>query len=86
MSSNGLEQVLHELSVRREARASWAQDADRFLGRFGLTQLEADMVHGHDVAGMLAAGVSPLLTYGFWMTNAQDRSRKAYLQRLGATP
>lgn len=86
MSSYALEQVLHELSVRREARAAWAQDADRFLGRFGLTQQEVDMVRGQDVAGMLAAGVSPLLTYGFWMTNAQERSRKAYLQRLGVTP
>lgn len=85
MSSNGLEHVLHELSVRREARTAWTQDAERFLAKFALTRDEADMVRGHDVAAMLAAGVSPLLTYGFWMTNAQERTRKAYLTRLGGT-
>ncbi len=83
MSCNGLEHVLHDLSVRREARVAWAQDAERFLAKFVLTRDEADMVKNLDVAAMLAAGVSPLLTYGFWMTNAQERTRKAYLTRLG---
>ncbi|MCZ4316885.1 hypothetical protein O4H66_26075 [Comamonadaceae bacterium G21597-S1] len=75
--------MLHDLSVRREARVAWAQDAERFLAKFVLTRDEADMVKNLDVAAMLAAGVSPLLTYGFWMTNAQERTRKAYLTRLG---
>jgi len=84
MSTHTLEQTLHELGVRREARSAFAEDAAAFLARQGLAAEEAAMVRDFDVAALLAAGVSPLLTYGFWMMNAPTRTRAAYLERAGA--
>ncbi len=84
MSRNGLEVVLYELGTRREARTSFAQDASAFLARYRLSAEEAGMVESFDVAGLQRCGVSPLLTYGYWMMNEPGRSRSAYLARLSA--
>lgn len=84
MSTHALEQTLHELGVRREARSAFGEDAAAWLTRQGLAEHEAAMVRDFDIASLLAAGVSPLLTYGFWMMNAPTRTRAAYLARLGA--
>ena len=51
------------------------------LKRYGVDATEADMISSFDVAGLLRAGVSPLLTYGFWMMNAPVKTRAAYLER-----
>jgi protocatechuate 4,5-dioxygenase alpha chain len=84
MSTNALELVLHDLGVKREARAAFAADAAAFLGRYRLEADEVEMVRGFDVAGLQARGVSALLTYGFWMMNEPGKSRADYLKRLNA--
>jgi len=77
-----LEQVLHDLSTRRDAREAFAADANAFLARYRLEAPAAKMVAEFDVAGLQREGVSPLLTYGYWMMNAPSRTRAAYLARL----
>jgi len=77
-----LEQVLYDLGTRRDARSAFAQDAQAFLARYRLPASAAKMVAEFDVAALQRAGVSPLLTYGYWMTNAPTRTRAAYLAQL----
>ncbi len=84
MSTHALELVLHDLGVKREARAAFAADAPTFLGRYRLDADELEMVRGFDVAGLQGRGVSALLTYGFWMMNEPGKSRADYLRRLNA--
>lgn len=84
MSTNALELVLHDLGVKREARAAFAADAPAFLGRYRLDADELEMVRGFDVVGLQQRGVSALLTYGFWMMNEPGKSRADYLKRLNA--
>lgn len=85
MSRNVLEKVLWQLSVDRSAKERFRADAQRFLGRFDLTQDEVDMVLGFDVRRLQNAGVNPMLTMGFWQELAPDRSMALYKRSLGAT-
>lgn len=82
MTTNALELVLHDLGVNRAARKAFAEDAPAFLARYRLTPAERGMVQTFDVAALQSRDVSPLLTYGFWMMNAPERSRAEYLRRL----
>lgn len=84
MSAHALEQTLYDLGVKREARTAFAEDSAAWLARQGLQPDEVAMVRDFDIAALQAAGVSALLTYGFWMMNAPERTRAAYLARLGA--
>lgn len=76
-----MELVLYDLGVKREARNAFSEDAAGFLSRYGVDASEAAMISGFDVARLLGRGVSPLLTYGFWMMNAPVKTRAAYLER-----
>lgn len=80
-----LEQVLYDLGTRRDAREAFAADAAAFLARYRLPAGAAAMVAEFDVAGLQREGVSPLLTYGYWMMNAPTRTRAAYLAKLRET-
>jgi len=82
MSTFLLEQVLHDLSTRREARKAFAHDPVAFLAGYPLEPAQADLIARFDVAALQKHGVSPLLTYGFWMMNEPGRSRAQYLARL----
>ena len=82
MSGYMLEQVLYDLGTRRDAREAFAADSAGFLARYRLTPAETGMVAEFDVAALQREGVSPLLTYGYWMMNAPSRTRAAYLARL----
>ncbi|MBL0421866.1 hypothetical protein JI739_16070 [Ramlibacter sp. AW1] len=84
MSTEALELALYDLGVRRDMRTAFAQDAPALLARYALDAHEAALITGFDVAGLQKAGVSPLLTYGFWLMNAPERTRAAYLARLRA--
>lgn len=77
-----LEQVLYDLSTRRDARAAFAEDPQGFLTRYRLTPDATKMVADFDLAELQRIGVNPLLTYGYWMTNAPKKTRAAYLARL----
>ncbi len=85
MSTHAMESVLHDLGVKREARSSFAEEPAAFLKRYGVNAAEAEMISSFDVASLLKAGVSPLLTYGFWMMNAPVKTRAAYLERSRGT-
>ena len=80
-----MERVLWQLCVERAAKERFRQDAAGFLARFELSEDEAAMILGFDVAGLQAAGVNPMLTMGFWQELAPDRNMSLYKQRLGAT-
>jgi len=82
MTVEAVEMALHALSTKREARGEFRDAQQAFLGRFNLTADEQAQVAGFDVRAMQAVGVSPLLTMGYWMTNAPDRSMRAYLGAL----
>ena len=81
MSTHAMELVLYDLGVKREARTAFSEDAAAFLKRYRVDQKEVDMITSFDMARLLSAGVSPLLTYGFWMMNAPVKTRAAYLER-----
>ena len=81
MSTHAVELVLYDLGVKREARTAFGEDAAAFLNRYGIDSDEAAMISSFDMARLLKAGVSPLLTYGFWMMNAPVKTRAAYLER-----
>jgi hypothetical protein len=82
MSTEAMELVLHDLGVKREVRSAFAENAAAMLARYALDESEAAMIRDFDVAALQARGVSPLLTYGFWLMNAPTRTRAAYLERL----
>lgn len=84
MTIYALETALHDLSVKREARAAFAQDAAGFLRRYRLDDRERAMIQDFDVAALQEVGVNPMLTLGFWMMNEPGRSRAVYLERLRA--
>ena len=85
MSGYMLEQVLYDLGTRRDAREAFASDAAGLLARYRLEPAEIRMVAEFDVAQLQREGVSPLLTYGYWMMNAPSRTRASYLARLRET-
>jgi nitrate reductase assembly molybdenum cofactor insertion protein NarJ len=82
MSVNGIEAALYELSTTRQARAEFRGEPRQFLAKFGLEEAEAEAIRTFDVRELQARGASALLTYGFWVTNAEERTRGAYLRAL----
>jgi hypothetical protein len=82
MTVNALEQALYDLGVKRDARTAFHENADGFLARYRLDDEERGLLKNFDVAALQQRGTSALLTLGFWMTNAPDKSRAAYLARL----
>jgi hypothetical protein len=85
MTVNALELALYDLGVKRDARTAFQQDAEAFLGRYRLDDVERGLLKTFDVRALQERGASALLTIGFWMTNAPDKSRAAYLARLRGT-
>ena len=77
-----MELALYELGVKREVRKAFAEDPAKALQGYRLSEEEAALIRGFDVRGLQARGVNPLLTFGFWMMNASERSTAAYLARL----
>lgn len=82
MSRNLLERVLHQLSVDRSAKQRFREDAEGFLQRFALDDVERRMVVDFDVLALQKAGVNPMLTMGFWQELSPNRDMRAYMARL----
>lgn len=82
MSKNGIEAALHQLSTDRNSRSDFKVDAPKFLRRFDLNATEEGAITEFDVKLLQRLGVSPLLTYGYWLTNAETKTRAAYLNAL----
>jgi hypothetical protein len=68
MSRDLLEKVLHELSTSRAGREALAADPAKYLARHGLDAEEAALIAARDVRALVARGVNPMLTWGFWLT------------------
>jgi hypothetical protein len=82
MSANALEAALHQLSTDRHARTEFKAEPARFLKRFVLNEKEAHAIAQFDVRSLQDMGVSALLTYGFWLTTAEQKNRAAYMAAL----
>lgn len=82
MSRNVLERVLHQLTVDRNAKQRFREDAAKYIERHALTQEERTMLLDFDVLGLQNAGVNPMLTMGFWQELSPERNMRAYMQRL----
>lgn len=82
MSVFGVEQVLYDVSVKREVRARFREDASALLRAYPLTEEESRLIASFEVGELYRRGVSPLLTMGFWMTTAAERSMEAYLRNM----
>lgn len=82
MSIAGVEQVLYDVSVKRDARSRFAQDPDSLLSSYPLTGEERSLIKRFALAELFRRGVSPLLTMGFWMQAAPERSMDAYLRNM----
>ncbi len=80
MSLYAIESALHALSTSRVARKDYQIDQGKYLDRFPFTPPERSAIETFDIRALLGMGVNALLTYGFWMTNALDKSRDAYLR------
>jgi hypothetical protein len=76
----GIEQVLYDISVKRDARERFKQDLQQFLARYPVTDAERVLIAGFCVGELLKCGVSPLLTLGFWMEAEGSRSMASYLR------
>lgn len=82
MTIFAIESVLYDLGVKKAARAAFAKDSEVFLSGYNLSEKERQAIVEFDVFTLQKIQASPLLTMGFWMTNASDRSRTAYLAQL----
>lgn len=85
MSRNLMEKVLWQLCVERASKDRFRQDPAGFLQRFALNEEESAMILEFDVAGLQAAGVSPMLTMGYWQELSPQRDMATYKRRLGCT-
>lgn len=82
MSLEALEHAIYDLGIDRNRRKLFQDDPEAFLAGYALSPEEADMIRRFDVRAMQAAGLNPMLSMGFWMTSAPDRSLKAYSAAL----
>lgn len=67
MRRDRVEVALHELTADRRTRRAYLAGPDDALAPFALDDDAVAMITGLDVRGLLAIGVSPLLTWGLWL-------------------
>ena len=84
MSVNVLEKILWDLSVDRDSKKRFAADPQSFVSRYLLDEREQQMVLNFDVKAMAAAGVSTMLTMGYWMQVEGSRDMDEYLRRMSS--
>lgn len=82
MTLEAVEMALYDLSTKRNVRARFAEEASQALSAYGLDDDEACALSSFDVRDLQLRGASPLLTLGFWLTCAPEKSRAAYLARI----
>lgn len=67
MRRDQLELALHGLTTDRATRRAYLDAPAETLAKLGLDEPAVAMIHELDVRSLLAAGVSPLLTWGMWV-------------------
>jgi len=78
----GIEQVLYDVSVKRDARQSFKANPEQFLAAYPITDAERILITGFSMGELFRRGASPLLTLGFWMEAEGSRSMAAYLRSV----
>ncbi|MQB46111.1 hypothetical protein [Rhizobium sp. ICMP 5592] len=71
MSRDVLEKVLYDLSTSRQNKEAFTAEADKFLGRYQLSEAEKDLVKGYEVRKLADLGVNTMLTWGFWLQSGR---------------
>lgn len=82
MSTNTIEKVLYDLSVNKELRTCFKNDADSVLARYPLAPGEGFLIKEQQVARMKEQGVNPMLTMGFWMMMKGPQALGEYLAAM----
>lgn len=77
-----LERTIYRIMTQRDERAAYLQDPAAALSRHRLDEDSTRLVRDLDVGGLIAEGVSPLLTWGMWLVVGAG-SPEDYLARLG---
>ncbi len=78
MSRNTLEKVLYDLSTSGANKKKFAEDADKFLSRYQLTDDERALIRDYKVRDLADLGVNTMLTWGFWLQ--AGKSNRDYLK------
>lgn len=78
MSRNTLEKVLYDLSTSGANKKKFAEDADKFLSRYQLSDDERALIRDYKVRDLADLGVNTMLTWGFWLQ--AGKSNRDYLK------
>lgn len=78
MSRNTLEKVLYDLSTSGANKKKFAEDADKFLSRYQLSEDERALIRDYKVRDLADLGVNTMLTWGFWLQ--AGKSNRDYLK------
>ncbi|GGB85169.1 hypothetical protein GCM10011352_08730 [Marinobacterium zhoushanense] len=84
MKRDVLERVLWNLSVDRFSKVKFKENPTQYLSRFPLGAEDVRMILEFDVKALQEAGVSPLLTLGYWIEMSPDRQMSTYNKKLGS--
>ncbi|MAY34327.1 MAG: hypothetical protein MRY67_14925 [Rhodovulum sp.] len=78
MSRNTLEKVLYDLSTSGANKKKFAEDPDKFLSRYQLSEDERALIRDYKVRDLADLGVNTMLTWGFWLQ--AGKSNRDYLK------
>lgn len=78
MSRDVLEKVLYDLSTSGANKKLFAADADKFLGRYQLSDNEKALILDYRVRDLADLGVNTMLTWGFWLQ--AGKSNRDYMK------
>ena len=78
MSRDVLEKVLYDLSTSGANKKLFAADADKFLGRYQLSDNEKALILDYRVRDLADLGVNTMLTWGFWLQ--AGKSNRDYIK------
>ena len=78
MSRNTLEKVLYDLSTSGANKKKFAEDPDKFLSRYQLSDDERALIRDYRVRDLADLGVNTMLTWGFWLQ--AGKSNRDYLK------
>jgi hypothetical protein len=82
VSTSAIEQLLYDISIKRDVRKRFKDEPDAMLAVYPLTDDERFLIKAFRVGDLYRRGVNPMLTLGFWMEAEGSRSMSAYLRRM----
>lgn len=82
MTYFAIEQALWGISQDPAAAAAFANDADRYLSSFNLSEDESSAIRNFDVRALADAGAAPLLIMQAWNAAQGPDEIGEYLRRM----